>query len=82
MLVKYARVGRILSASPDADVLQGCGLLLEKLKEWTERLRIPRLGDYGMKESDLDGLVAQAGQKTNPVQLDAQDVKAILKARL
>ena len=82
MLVKYARVGRILSASPDADVLQGCGLLLEKLEEWTQRFRIPRLGVYGMKESDLDGLVAQAGQKTNPVQLDAQDVKAILKARL
>jgi alcohol dehydrogenase class IV len=82
MLVKYARVGRILSASPDADVLQGCDLFLEKLNEWTERLRIPRLGDYGMEESDLDGLVAQAGQKANPVQLDARDVKAILKARL
>jgi alcohol dehydrogenase len=57
-------------------------ILLEKIEEWTGRLQIPRLGAYGMKESDLDALVAQAGQKTNPVQLDERDVKAILKARL
>ena len=82
MLARYARVGRILSALPDADVLRGCDLLLEKLAEWTERLQIPRLGDFGMEESDLDALAAQAGQKANPVQLDALDVKAILRARL
>ena len=82
MLGKYARVGRILSGnfSPDDD--QACDLLFEKLQEWTESLQIPRLGDFGLVESDLDGLVAQAGQKANPVQLDARDVKAILKARL
>jgi alcohol dehydrogenase class IV len=82
MLARYARVGRILSAAPEGGVLQGCELLLEKIEEWTDRLKIPRLGDYGMKESELDALVAQAGQKANPVQLDAPDVKAILKARL
>ena len=82
MLARYARVGRILSATLDTDVLRGCDLLLDTLKEWTETLQIPRLGDFGMEESDLDGLVAQAGQKANPVQLNATDVKAILKARL
>jgi alcohol dehydrogenase class IV len=82
MLVKYGRVGRLLSSAPATDNIQACELLLEKLEEWTERLQIPRLGDYGMEESDLDSLVAQAGQKANPVQLDARDVKAILKARL
>ena len=82
LLAKYAHVGCILAAAPQADLIQGCELLLEKLGEWTERLQIPRLGDYGMEEYDLDALVAQAGQKTNPVQLDDRDVKAILKARL
>ena len=82
MLVKYAHVGRILSGILQADVLQGCELLLEKLEEWTERLRIPRFGDYGMNEHDLDAVVADAGQKTNPVQLDERDVRAILRARL
>lgn len=82
MLGRYARAGRILSGVQDVDVLGGCDLLLEKLEYWTERLRIPRLGDYGMEDSDLDDLVVQAGQKTNPVQLEPRDVKAILKARL
>ena len=82
MQAKYARAGRILSGNPSADDDQACDLLLEKLEEWTEKLRIPRLGDYGVRESDLDLLVAQAGQKANPVLLEAGDVKAILKARL
>jgi len=82
MVVKYALVGRMLSGNPSAGNDQACGLLLETLREWTEELGIPRLGDYGLEASDLDGLVAQAGQKANPVQLDPGDVKAILKARL
>jgi alcohol dehydrogenase class IV len=81
-LLKYARVGRILARNPLADDDQGCILLLEKLREWTEKLAIPRLGDFGLKASDLAGLVAKAGQKANPVQLSPQDVAAILKARL
>jgi alcohol dehydrogenase class IV len=82
MLVKYALVGRMLSGNPSAGNDQACGLLLETLQEWTEKLGIPRLGDYGLEESDLGALAAQAGQKANPVELDREDVKAILKARL
>jgi alcohol dehydrogenase class IV len=82
ILAKYARVGRILSGNPGADNDRTCDLLLEKLEEWTERLGIRRLGDYGVRESDFDLLVAQAGQKANPVLLETDDVKAILKARL
>ena len=82
MLARYGRVGRILSRKPAADHDQACELLLDTLEEWTEKLRIPRLGDYGLVASDLDGLVAQAGQKANPIELDREDVKAILKARL
>lgn len=82
MLGRYAQVGRILSGRPEVDVERGCELLIEQIEEWTERLEIPKLGDYGMEECDLDDLVVQAGQKANPVQLEPQDVKAILKARL
>ncbi len=82
VLAKYARVGCILAAASQSDVLQGCELLLDKLQEWTETLQLPRLREYGMEEYDLDAIVAQTGQKTNPVLLDDQDVKAILRARL
>ena len=82
MLVKYARAGRVLCGSADADILTSCDLLVQKLDEWTQQLSIPRLGHYGVAESDLEALAAQAGQKTNPVQLGLDDIKAILRARL
>jgi alcohol dehydrogenase class IV len=82
MLDKYARVGRVLSGATDADISNSCDLLLQKLDEWTQQLSIPRLGPYGVSESDLDALAAQAGQKSNPIQLELNDVKAILRARL
>ncbi len=82
MLVKYARVGRVLSGVRDAVISASCDLLLNTLDEWTEKLSIPRLGPYGVSESDLDALAAQAGQKSNPIQLEPNDIKAILRARL
>ena len=82
MLVKYAKAGRILSGIDSPDLAASCDLLLDTLDQWTQKLSIPRLGQYGISESDLDGLATQAGQKSNPVQLDLSDVKAILRARL
>ena len=82
ILAKFARIGRTLSGAPSADLSTACDLLLLTLDEWTQKLSIPRLGPYGVTESDLDSLAAQAGQKGNPVQLDLNDIKAILRARL
>jgi alcohol dehydrogenase class IV len=81
-LVKYARVGRILSGRDNSDLPASCDLLLDVLDQWTEKLSIPRLTQYGVTEPDLDALAAKAGQKTNPVQLELDDIKAILRARL
>jgi alcohol dehydrogenase class IV len=82
MLVKFARLGRIISGARDADISTSCDLLLQQLDEWTRKLSIPRLGQYGVSESDLDALAAQAGQKNNPIQLELKDIKTILRARL
>lgn len=82
MLAKYARAGQVLSPEPDTDIPGACDLLVRKLDEWTEKLSIPRLGRYGVTESDLETLALQAGQKTNPIQLEIEDIKAILRARL
>jgi alcohol dehydrogenase class IV len=81
-LVKYARVGRMLSGRDNPDLPASCDLLLDVLDQWTENLSIPRLTQYGVTEPDLDALAAKAGQKTNPVQLELDDIKAILRARL
>ena len=82
LLAKYARAGQVLSPEPHTDIPGACDLLVRKLDEWTEKLSIPRLGRYGVTESDLETLALQAGQKTNPIQLELKDIKAILHARL
>jgi alcohol dehydrogenase class IV len=82
MLVKFARLGRIVSGVQDDDISAACDLLIEILDEWTRKLSIPRLGAYGVSESDLDALATQAGQKNNPIQLELDDIRAILRARL
>lgn len=82
MLARFAGVGRILSEARDAGVSAACDVLLQTLDGWTQKLSIPRLGAYGVSETDLDGLASQAGQKNNPVQLELDDIKAILRARL
>ena len=82
MLFKYAKVGRMISGADPQDLHASCDLLLNTLDQWTEKLSIPRLAQYRVSESHLDTLAAQAGQKSNPIQLDQDDIKAILRARL
>jgi alcohol dehydrogenase class IV len=82
MLAKFARLGRIVSGAGDAHISAACDMLLRTLDTWTEQLSIPRLGAYGVSESDLDALATQAGQKNNPIQLELDDIRAILRARL
>ena len=82
MLAKFARLGRIVSGAGDAHLSAACDMLLRTLDTWTEQLSIPRLGAYGVSESDLDALATQAGQKNNPIQLELDDIRAILRARL
>lgn len=82
VLHKYARVGRIVTGSTRHDVLENCQELVQQLADWTERLNLPRLSAYGMTEADLDRIVAQTGNKNNPVELDGADLRAILRERL
>jgi alcohol dehydrogenase class IV len=77
-LLKYGRVGALLSGSDPRDVETSTRLLVDKLEEWTERLGIRSLHDCGLTLADADKIVAEAGLKENPVALDQDAVKAIL----
>jgi alcohol dehydrogenase class IV len=64
------------------DVGSGCRMLIERIEEWTESLKIPRLGAYGIKESDLDRIASAASNKYNPAQLTSDEIKNVLLKRL
>ncbi len=81
-LRKLARAGSLLMCSNIMDISAGCRLLVERIEEWTETLKIPRLGAFGIKESDLDKIAAAASNKFNPVKLSQDEIREVLIKRL
>ena len=87
-LEKYARVGLLLSGKDPHDLKSQearLDVLIEILSDWTEQMNLPRLNQYGIKESDFERITAGArgnSMKTNPVILSDEEIKTILKERL
>jgi alcohol dehydrogenase len=84
-LPKYAEIGRLLSGQAEIDEVAGQNRLVELLRQWTEKLGLPRLRDYGMSEADIPRVVANSrgsSMKTNPLALTDAEIAEVLKARL
>lgn len=83
-LVKYAQAGRLLGQQALTDE-EALAALPEALEDWTRRLRLPRLGEYGITEADIPHIVANSrgsSMKTNPIVLSDAEIAGILRARL
>lgn len=81
-LEKFAIVGAMLTGCDSAWIDKCCDLLVETLESWVQTLNIPRLGKYGITESDLDKIVEAASNKQNPIKLSKSQIKQILLMRL
>lgn len=86
-LTKYARVGAWLSTGTPIIVNTKIALdaLVRVLREWITRLKIGRLGDYGMTAADIPRVVAQSSgnsMQTNPVLLTTAELTALLAQRI
>lgn len=85
-LEKYARIGALITDNKyqisKNDTMNYCNKLINTLETWIDMLNIPRLGDYGVTEKDLDMIVEKTGNKNNPVNLNQKTIKKILQKRL
>ncbi|MCY3019991.1 MAG: iron-containing alcohol dehydrogenase [Planctomycetota bacterium] len=86
VLARYAAVGRTLAGDASlsqAQALDACGRITRDL---VAELSIPRLGQYGITESDIAGLVALARQSSsmryNPAALSADVLAEVLRRAL
>ncbi len=80
-LAKYARIGRLFQGKNQVDDAAARAFLVRILKEWTARMNVPSLGAYGIREADLDLIVANSrgsSMKTNPIVLSDGEVREIL----
>jgi alcohol dehydrogenase len=84
-LDKYGRVGEVLSGRGYDSRGEAGDALVRLLEEWTERLRLPRLGRYGLTAAGLDHVVANSrgsSMRTNPIVLTDVEVRGCLERRL
>jgi len=84
-LGKYAEVGRLFCGNAPMADAEACDSLIESLNEWTERLKLPRLGEYGVSEADIGRVVANSrgnSMQTNPLALSDEEVAELLRRRL
>lgn len=92
-LAKYANVGHLLVnapvmthvTTPLPQASEKWLLLVETLREWTERLNLPKLSRYGMQAVDLERVVANCrggSMKTNPILLKDEELTELLRRRL
>lgn len=81
-LKKYAKAGAMLTGTDAKDVAGCARTLCDKIDEWTEKLEIPRLGEYGIRPSDLENIAAASGNKYNPIRLEKNEMKEVLSSRL
>lgn len=83
-LRKYAEAGRLLVQRALSDE-EAQVALVETLNDWTRRLNLQRLGEYGITETDIPRIVANSrgsSMKTNPLALTDEEIAGILRARL
>jgi alcohol dehydrogenase class IV len=84
-LEKYAQIGCLLNGRPSLSREEAWKTLVQTLSEWTQRMEIPRLGAYGIQESDIPRIVANcrgSSMKTNPIELADAEVQEVLMQRL
>ena len=80
--LRYEEVARALTNHANADAFEG----VAALHQLVEDLKVPRLGDYGVREADVSSVVAQAQRASsmqgNPVVLTAEELGTVLRAAL
>jgi alcohol dehydrogenase len=84
-LARYAEAGRIMLGDAGLNDDAARKGLLELLASWSKRLSMPRLGEYGIGESDVERIVANSrgnSMKTNPIELTDAEIAALIRSRL
>ena len=84
-LRKYAEAGILLSGRMFTSEVAAQDGLIDLLEQWTARLSLPRLSEFGMADADVERVVANSrggSMQTNPIRLDDDELAKLLRARL
>ncbi len=79
---KYIKIGKLFAGSQTKEDVYYLDFCINAFERLTHKLRLPRLSHYGVEEKDFDEIVTSTGLKYHPIELDEEDLKEILGARL
>lgn len=81
----YAEAATHLIGEQFDSLEQAHSALIDTLTDWTEKMRLPRLAEYGVSHDDVPRIVANSrgsSMKTNPILLTDEDIVEILYKRI
>ena len=81
-LEKYAEIGRLFSGKEKLEMDSACKALISEVSRLIEFMKIPRLGEFGIREEHLDKIIELTKNKNNPVKLNKDELKEMLINRL
>lgn len=81
-LGKYARLGRWFGAAENASPDARQDHFIAELERMADDTGMSRLGEFGVKTSDLDRIVDLSGNKNNPAVLNREEMLQILASRI
>ncbi len=86
-LRKYARSVALLTGEGDARINESevedyCRLLINTIEDWLGQVSMPRLGEYGLGEGDLEAIAEKSGSKNNPAELSRDQIKQLVRCRI
>ena len=84
-LKKHAKIGALLKGKyhlEEGKINKFCSMLIETLEKWTDKLKINRLGKYGITNEDVEKIVEKTSLKNNPVNLSKEYIRNIVINRL
>jgi alcohol dehydrogenase class IV len=79
---KYGRAAVLLTGEDRSDVESNLKALVDRLRELQDETRIPTLGEYGLTRERIAAVAARSGTKNHPVDLDKDEIRVIIEARL
>jgi alcohol dehydrogenase class IV len=81
-LSKYARVGKLFCNESDKSEMYYIQALPDAIENLIEELNIQKLGRYGIINENIEKIAANTSVKSNPVQLNKEELAEILRSRI
>lgn len=81
-LNKYAKISTILTGGKNTNTPEACFQLIDIIDSLIEKTQIPKLGHYGVLNSDIEKIISSSSNKNNPIKLTTEQFKKVLIERI